>query len=236
NHGGGTYRYVVGLRLGRTSSKEQYVFVYDAARVDIDPQSVITITDPQDLLHREPLIARFRTRTNPPENGFSFILVNIHTDPDETKQELDALGDVFAYVQRNYWGEDDVILLGDLNVPSSKLGKLGTVPGIAWTVDGAPTNTRGTKSYDNIVYHRPSTREFTGRAGVLSLQETYGLSTEQALQVSDHQPVWAEFTLTEGGAGAMVATRPESPPVAATPPATNYPNARQRLFQGRGER
>lgn len=216
NGQGGTYRYVVGPRLGRTVSKEQYVYVFDAARVAIDPQSVLTMSDPGDYLHREPLIARFQVRTSPPEAGFSFILVNIHTDPDETDQELDALDDVFTAVQRNGWREDDVILLGDLNVDSRKLGQLGRVPGITWIVDGQPTNTRGTKSYDNILFDQTATLEFTGQAGILNLLETYGLSMDQALEVSDHLPVWAEFDVFERSAQTNVAALPASYPPAAT--------------------
>ena len=59
----------------------------------------------------------------PPERAFTFTLVDIHTDPDETKTELNALADTFVGVQQNGSGEDDVILLGDLNVDENNLGK-----------------------------------------------------------------------------------------------------------------
>jgi exonuclease III len=199
NAEGSGYRYLVGPRLGRTSSKEQYVFVYDAARVDVDPQSVITVADPQDYLHREPTIARFQVRSTSAQPGFSFILANIHTDPDETDTELDALADVFVSLQRNNWQEDDVILLGDLNVSHQELGRLGRLPNIAYTVHGEPTNTRGTQSYDNVVFDRLATSEFTGAAGIVGLQEAFGLSMEQAIDVSDHLPIWAEFDVHERG-------------------------------------
>jgi len=211
NNQGGTYRYVVGPRLGRSSSKEQYVFVYDSARLELDPRSVLTLDDPKDLLHREPLIAHFQTRPPNGQTPFSFILVNIHTDPDETDTELDALGDVFLTVKANPWREDDVILLGDLNVSYQKLGKLGQIPNIAYTVRGEATNTRGSKSYDNIVFDREHTQEFTGSSGILRLQEHFGLSTDRAIDVSDHQPIWAEFSLWEAGSRSTIATRPDQP-------------------------
>ena len=87
------------------------------------------------------------------------------------------------------WREDDAILLGDLNVSYQKLGKLGQIPNIAYPVRDEATNTRGSKSYDSIVFDRHRTPESTGLSGILSLQETFGLSTDQALEVSDHQPV-----------------------------------------------
>ncbi len=63
----------------------------------------------------------------------------VHTDPDETDTELDALDDVFAAVQRSGNGEDDVILLGDLNVDES-------IPSVGQGF--APPNGRG--SWDNF--------------------------------------------------------------------------------------
>lgn len=222
NQDGAEYQYVVGPRLGRTVSKEQYVFVFDPHRVELLPDTLFTIDDPQDLLHREPLIGRFRARTVGSGEPFTFVLVNIHTDPDETKTELDALGDVFVAVQQNPWREDDVILLGDLNVDYRKLGKLGTLPDIAYTVQGEKTNTRGTKSYDNIVFNQVTTSEFTGTAAVFDLQQEYGLAMSQALEVSDHLPVWAEFQTVESGGGTLLASRrpltPTEPvPLTATP-------------------
>ena len=205
NSTGRAYDFVIGPRLGRTDSKEQYVFVFDTQRIEVDQSTVQTIEDPKDLLHREPLVARFRTRVSPANDAFTFILANIHTDPDETKQELDALGDVFRLIQRNPWGEDDVIMLGDLNVSFKKLGALGEVPNIAYTVHGEPTNTRGNKSYDNIVYSSVATTEYTGRSGIIILQSEFGLTTEQALKVSDHYPIWAEFVAYESGSQTLIA-------------------------------
>ena len=86
-----------------------------------------------------------------------------------------------------------MILLGDLNASESQLGRLGQIPGIHWAVRGAMTNTRQTKMYDNIIFHGQATNEFTGRWGVFDLEGTFGLSRDEALKVSDHLPVWAEF-------------------------------------------
>ena len=132
-------------------------------------------------------------------------MVNIHTDPDETDTELNALDDVFTAVQRI--GEDDVILLGDLNVDHNHLGELGRLPGIAYVIAGQTTNTRGTKSYDNIVFSRPTSIKYTGRFGVFDLMTEFNLTMDQALDVSDHLPVWAEFSASESG----VASRPGIP-------------------------
>lgn len=212
NAEGARYGHVIGPRLGRTSSKEQYVFIYDTSRIEVQPGSVYTVDDPEDFLHREPLVARFRVRGPPPAEAFTFSLVNIHTDPDETDTELDALDDAFVAVRRDGSGEDDVILLGDLNVDDNHLGQLGRLPSIAWVISGRPTNTRGTKSYDNLLFDRRVTMEFTGYCGVLDLMAEFGLSMEQALKVSDHLPIWAEFSVLEAREGIPIAARPGKEP------------------------
>ncbi len=198
NENGRRYNFLIGPRLGRTVSTEQYAFVYDTNRVEYDPSSVGTVPDPSDLLHREPFVARFRTRTNAPERAFTFWMVNIHTDPDEVATEVSALADVFQMMRAARPEEDDVILLGDLNASESQLGRLGQIPGISWVVRGAMTNTRQSKAYDNILFDGPATREYTGQWGVFNFATQFGLSIEQALEVSDHFPVWAEFGIWEG--------------------------------------
>src|SRR5690606_17761294 len=137
-------------------------------------------------LHRPPFVAPFRVRGPPADQAFTFTLINIHTDPDEVKQELNVLDDVYRAVRNDGRGEDDIILLGDLNVDDRNLGEMGEVPGITWLIAGVPTNTRGTKLYDNILIHRPSTTEFAGKAGVFDLMREFNLTMDQALEVSDH--------------------------------------------------
>lgn len=193
NADGSRYHWVIGPRLGRTSSKEQYTFVYDTARVEVDQASLGTTPNPGDKLHRPPLFARFRTRASPPESAFTFWLVNTHTDPDEVPQEVDALADVFVAMQHALPDEDDVILLGDLNAAPNQFGRIAQVPNIGWAVSGTTTNTRRNKTYDNIIFSRAATAEYLGRWGVLDLQNTFGLSLDDALKVSDHNPVWAAF-------------------------------------------
>jgi deoxyribonuclease-1-like protein len=198
NADGSRYDFVIGPRLGRTNSKEQYAVLFNTARIELDRGSVYTVDDPKDLLHREPMVARFRVRGPPPDQAFTFNMVDIHTDPDETATELDALGEVFVGVERKAGG-GDVILLGDLNVDEYHLGKLGQLPGIAHAITGTTTNTRRDKMYDNIVFNRQASSKYTGRSGVLDLQKEFNLTEQAALEVSDHCPVWAEFSVYEAG-------------------------------------
>ena len=173
-------------------------------------QSIYTVNDPQDMLHREPLVALFRVRGPAPTEAFTFVLVNIHTDPDETKEELDTLADVYRAVRQASGGEDDVIILGDLNVDDRHLGRLGQIPGVRPIVTRVFTNTRQNALYDNFVVHQPSTAEFTGRWGVFDVRQLVNppLTIDQALEISDHLPIWAEFSAYESAAPGRVATRP----------------------------
>ncbi len=208
NTAGRDYDYVIGPRLGRTSSREQYAFVFDRASVEVDRAQLYTVADPDDLLHREPLVGWFRVRGPSSDRAFTFSLVNIHIDPDEVQAELDALDDVFRVVRDDGRDEDDVIIAGDLNADDRHLGQLGQIPGITWIVSSTPTNTRGNEQYDNILFHERATSEFSGRGGTFDFMREFNMTVDEALEISDHLPVWAEFSVYEGGAAGRVATRP----------------------------
>jgi endonuclease/exonuclease/phosphatase family metal-dependent hydrolase len=210
NADGHHYDYAIGPRLGRSNSKEQYAFVFDTQTVEIDRYQLYTVDDPDDLLHREPLVGWFRARGPAPEQAFTFSLATIHTDPDETNQELDVLDDVFFKVRDDVRrSEDDVIMLGDLNAKSTNLRQLGQIKGLVKVVNGeTPTNTLHNAQYDNILFHETATTEFTGRGGVFDFPRDYNLTPQQAQRISDHLPVWAEFSVFEGGRAGPLASRP----------------------------
>ena len=208
NRSGRRYDFLISERLGRTVSKEQYAFIFDTERVQPVPGWVFTVQDPTDRLHRPPFVSRFRTVGTASDEAFTFTLVNIHTDPDEAKSELNALDDVFLAVEQDGSGEDDIILLCDFNVDDKHLGELGRIPGIEWVISGIPTNTRQSEQYDNILFRKETTTEFTGRYGVYNLESTLGMSLNDALEVSDHLPIWAEFSIREARTPGVMAGRP----------------------------
>lgn len=207
NSTGRQYDHITGPRIGNTTVTEQYAFLFDTQVVEADFQSVYTIGDPDNLLHREPLVASFRTRGVHPDEAFTFTLVNIHTDPDAVADEIDAMAEVYRVVRRSGRNEDDVIVLGDLNADDRSLGRLGSIPGVYPLIKGVYTNTRQTKLYDNIIIHQPSTTEYVGRSGVFDVVRAFNLTEEQALMVSDHFPVWAEFSIYERDYSGRIANR-----------------------------
>ena len=206
NRSGRRFDHVIGPRVGYTTSKEQYVFLYDTQKIEVDRQSVYTMGDRDGMLHREPLVATFRTRVDP-DKAFTFTLVNMHTDPDEAAEEMDALAQVYKVVRRSSDGEDDIIMLGDFNVDDRHLGRLGELPDMVPLIAGVWTNTRQNKQYDNLIIHQRSTTEYVGRSGVFDFMRFKNLSLKQAVQVSDHFPVWAEFSIYERDYAGRVASR-----------------------------
>lgn len=207
NAGGARYDYVIGPRLGRTSSKEQYAFVFDRTTIEVDRNQLYTVEDPDDLLHREPLVGWFRVRGPPPDQAFTFTVINIHVDPDDVRRELNALDDVFRAVRDDGREEDDVLLVGDLNADDRHLGQLGQTAAIFAAISGVPTTVQGGGQLDNLLFDQTATKEFTGRSGVFDFLREYNFTVEQAAEVSDHLPVWAEFSAVEGGTAGRVADR-----------------------------
>lgn len=195
NQSGARYSMAVSPRVGRAASGyyEQYAFVFDTDRIAGGQQYCYLVQDQNDYLHREPFVGRFATRTNQP---FTFTLVNVHTDPDEVREELNHLARLLNEIRNFEYPEDDVLLLGDLNAKPGQLQGLDQIPGLESLIQ-LPTNARKNKTLDNILIDRRLTTEMTGRAGTMDLERMFGVSMNEVLQISDHLPVWAEFIVNE---------------------------------------
>jgi exonuclease III len=199
NATGRQYDYIVGPRVGRPGTIEQYAYLFDRATVEADRHQLYTVKDPDDLLHWEPLVGWFRAIGPPKQEAYTFTLVNVRVDPENVQQELNVLDDVFRAVRNDGREEDDVILLGDFQRDARQLGPLTLVGGMTRATTGIPTNTQGTEQLDNLLFQGHATREFTGRAGVFDFMRRFNFTMNEALEISDHLPVWAEFSVREGG-------------------------------------
>ncbi|MEM9657560.1 MAG: endonuclease/exonuclease/phosphatase [Planctomycetota bacterium] len=207
NQGGRRYDTLVGRRVGNTTETEQYAFVFDEERVKLDFGTYYTLRDPENLLHREPLVATFRARGVPDNQAFTFTLVNVHADAQAVGDELDVLAEVYRVVRRAGGNEDDVIMLGAFQADDKHLGRLGQIPGVAPLVSGVAANTHKNKLLTNLVIHQPSTTEYVGRSGVFDVMREFNLTLDQALMVSDQLPVWAQFSAYERDYAGRIATR-----------------------------
>lgn len=208
NAGGASYAYLIGPRLGRTSSKEQYAFVYNSDRIELGQAPAYTVNDPEDLLHREPIVASFRVRGPSPERAFTFQLANIHTDPDETDTELDALAEVFVAVQRVGGRRRDPV--GRLECGRVQLGAAWSTPGHCLRDFRHNHEYPADQDVRQPGIRRQVHRRVHGKSRSLGFDRRIWPDRMQALEVSDHFPVWAEFSALETEVGDLVAERPSA--------------------------
>ncbi len=193
----GPYRFVSGPQVGSGSYFEQYGFIYDATRVAHTEGDWELYPDHGEAFARPPLLARFSTLA-----GFDFVLADVHISPDDAQAEIDELVYVMKYGRDRWPSQKDVIILGDLNADCSYFSEEGNLsplrqPHYRWVIgDELDTTTaKSSYTYDRIVFDRTWTDEdFTGNHGVLRIDEVFGFSAEVTDAVSNHSPVWAEFS------------------------------------------
>lgn len=194
NSMGSPYDYVVSERLGRTTSKEQYAYLYNTQTIQLIG-SPYTYPDSNDLFHREPYVANFKVKNG----NFDFVLVTIHTDPDTATQEINDLTMVVEDARSKYQGEGDFIVMGDLNADCTYFKENSQSPlrssDYNWVINNSvDTTTKSTDcTYDRIIITTPAKTDFTGEAGVFRFDTAYNLNYESTIAVSDHYPVYAGF-------------------------------------------
>ncbi|MGB7343862.1 MAG: deoxyribonuclease, partial [Pirellulaceae bacterium] len=88
------------------------------------------------------------------------------------------------------------------------LQELAMIPNLISVAGDQVTNTRKSETYDHILLDTNTTREYTGNRGVVDFELQFGLTQEQALLISDHMPVWAEFSVYEAPTPPTVAAAP----------------------------
>ncbi len=199
NAAGRMFDYAIGPVVGGTNTKERFAFLFDRNTVAMDRYQLYTVQDPDDLLNWQPFVGWFRAVGPPETEAFTFTLVNVHVDPQDTENELAVLDDVLRAVRNDGRDEDDVILLGDLNANTAQIGPIATAGTLVLPVSNVATNTEGTAQYDHMALERQATVEFTGRTGVFDFMRQFNFAMQEALEVSDHLPVWIELAVYEGG-------------------------------------
>jgi deoxyribonuclease-1-like protein len=190
----------------RDALEHYAAFVFDTARIDCDRTTVHFVEDHRGRFRTKPLVGAFRARGPNPAQAFTFVLINAETDAEHADVELDALAEAYRAVRRQFANEDDVILLGDLAADDRHLGGVGRLLGVGPLVSGVPSTVRGTQLLDNILLDRRATCEFTGRVEVVDIIRQFELTAPGASEVSEHLPVWAEFSVYEGGHAGSLTT------------------------------
>jgi endonuclease/exonuclease/phosphatase family metal-dependent hydrolase len=188
-----TYKYVIGPRQGRSSSKEQYWVIYDSSKITVLEEN--SWPDEDDIFERSPYAVYFKTG-----GVFDFILLNNHIQPRAAEKEIRALGRVITYYI-DLWKDPDVLVMGDFNADgqyfdSSLLDSI--FPDIEYKIiftNEDTTLARSHNTYDRFIITNSALEDFTGNFGVIRFDEVYDFKDNSVLprKVSDHYPIWAEF-------------------------------------------
>jgi len=190
--GNKNFSHIGSPRLGRTSSKERYAFVYDPVTVEQIGKAYVW-PDTQDIFEREPYIAYFKS------GDFDYVLINIHTKPDDATNEIMALETVVNDAITHY-NEKDIIVLGDFNADGSYFNE-NIDSGIRsqdyfWVINDSIDTTvaKSDNTYDRIVFlTQPTSKDYAEMFGVFRFDSAYVLTPEFTKKVSDHYPVYAVF-------------------------------------------
>lgn len=188
------YDYVVSDRLGRTTSKEQYAYLFNTQTMAV-MGSPYVYPDSNDIFQREPYVANFKAKNG----NFDFLLITNHADPDTSTQEINDMSKVVDDAKSRYPDEGDFIIMGDLNADCTYFKENSQSPlrstDYSWIINNSvDTTTKSTDcTYDRIIITTPAITDYTGNSGVLRFDAEYNLNYDSTIAVSDHYPVYAEF-------------------------------------------
>lgn len=196
--GGPLYDYVLGPPTGPDDRSELMVILFNPARVRVDRTQTYTVSDPDNQLTYDPLVAWFRAAEPDVSEAWTFSLVNVRVELSRAPQEVALLGQLFKSVREDGRGEDDVIVAGLFQADDAYLLPVIAGKKIQAAVTSAPTDIFGRHQTSNLLYDRGLTVEAIGRGGVYDFLRVYNLSVAQSQTVSSYLPVYAEFTPLEG--------------------------------------
>merc|ERR1712227_1146929 len=189
------FEYVISERLGRSSSKEQYAYVY---RKDLfTVEATYQYPDPSYSKYERPPYAVI---FNSPDTALERIgFIGVHTKPSAAEQEIDSLVDVYNEFSSQFQLKD-VVMMGDFNAGCSYVTRgewphvrLRTDDKYEWLFgDDADTTVAGSSCpYDRAVVAGKKMKSVIvpGSAEVYRFDDDQGLTQEQTEGVSDHFPI-----------------------------------------------
>ena len=207
NADGRYFDFVVSPEVGRGSIDRFNAFLFNKATVELNRFKVFTVADTGGIMRCRPLVALFRARLPRASDAFTFILVNVNVDFDRATSGVELLDDAYRAVRATNPKEDDVILLGNFETDGKRPGPLAMIPNVGWAIDAMVSTVRGDRLADNLVFDREATSEFTGRADVVDVVRSLNITSAEAARISGHLPVWAEFSVFEGGQAGHIAEK-----------------------------
>ncbi|XP_054710167.1 deoxyribonuclease-1-like [Uloborus diversus] len=189
------YKMEISERLGRGTAKEQYAYLYRADRLNLVRSKVYP--DEDDLFMRPPFIALFTTPTL--RDVRSMLAIGVHTQPKNAANETSSMATVYDYAKEEFKVED-AIMMGDMNAGCANVRmsdwkwiELWNRQEFFWHIghDRDTTVSPNCCPYDRIVTAGLNMEDavIEDSAGPFNFKDEYGLTTEMALDISDHWPV-----------------------------------------------
>ena len=195
-------------KIGRTTYKEYYAIIYRSDKTQFVTGSSRVWDDAGDKFEREPFIATFKS------GNFDYTIILIHTafgdNVSVRRAEAAELASVFNAVQDEDPKENDILLMGDFNLPASDPGwqNLKAITTMQYEIPDTTLTTLNSKgvlssSYDNIWFQGQYTNwEFAGTASVdyyyaVTFKDDPNPGKRAFKRVSDHVPVYAVFYVSK---------------------------------------
>ncbi|KAM4582350.1 deoxyribonuclease-1-like isoform 1-T2 [Fundulus diaphanus] len=213
------YDIICSSSLGRNTYKEQFVCFYRKDEVSLTDQYQYEDNQvgDEDAFAREPFILRFSCPSTVIKD---LVLIPVHTKPDDSEKELDELYDVVEFVRKK-WKTDNIMILGDFNADGRYLSKtkkksirISSDP-FHWLIDDdvdTTTSNCNDNTYDRIVVYGEKMLDavIPDSAKSFNFQEEFGLTDEEAENISDHYPVEVELQTVPGAAKQKKAAVPRA--------------------------
>lgn len=199
------YKSETSPRLGRSTSTEEYLFIYNSKKLQVIDSYVFPNSSGlpnYELFERPPFIVRFQLMKGIPGKVNDFFIIGIHTKPDDAKPEVGNLTSVYMHAAKKYQKSRGIIM-GDFNADCSYFSQkaLETNPlrvndQFEWLIKDSDNTNLGKQAcaYDRIVVDQaikpyiknPHTRYYSN-------EPEFNLDYNQTKAISDHYPV--EFTI-----------------------------------------
>jgi len=202
---GRSYRYTVVFPSNPSPNRPVPVFFYDENVLEVDPSTIQLLGMPNRPFSFPPLSAKYRVKKAPAERAFTFYAVNMQLYPGFENDELNAVPNMMMRLKEaaskgNFDREDDVILFGyfGLEPRQTVVGDARFNETVTWANPEYPTNTFGAFSYvaENILFETRPLAEYDNRSGIWDLRKQFHRPEKIPF---DHHPVWACFSIYEGG-------------------------------------
>jgi len=182
------YKFIIGLREGRSSSKEQAIYIYNDKILDFVFE--YNYEDISDIFERSPYVASFQTD----DKKLKFQIANVHISPKDANSEITYLAVLASQLITKH--QQEIILVGDFNADGSyfkeeNLSNLFSNFNIVIGNDLDTTVSPSNNTYDRIITSSKLLIKIM-QSGVLYF-ESYLTPNITAKQISDHYPVYMVF-------------------------------------------